>query len=87
LSGPGLRAPKTGRLVIHDASTGRAVKALLEPRIVGFQYRGVAPTGVALYQDLDRDELIDFGMTFPAVAVVVPSGDEFPAPAVFFADR
>lgn len=47
----------------------------------------MAPTGVALYQDSQRDELIDLGMTFPAEAVVRPTGDEFPAAAAFFADR
>jgi hypothetical protein len=47
----------------------------------------MAPTGVALYQDLDRDEFVDLEMTFPADSVSKPTGDEFPPPVVFFSDR
>ena len=86
-SGPGPYAPTTGRLAIYDTRTGGVVKELFEPRIVGLHYHGMAPTGVALYQDSVRDELVDLGMTFPAEAVVAPTGAEYPGPAVFFADR
>jgi hypothetical protein len=87
VSEPGRPAPKTGRLMIHDAVTGRFVKELYEPRIVGLFYHGMSPTGVALYQDSERDELVDLGMTFPAEAVIISPLAEFAATPAFFADR
>jgi hypothetical protein len=87
ISEPGRPAPKTGRLVIFDTGTGGIVKALYEPRIIGLFYHGMSPTGVALYQDSKRDELISLGMTFPAEAVVVSPLAEFAANPAFFADR
>jgi hypothetical protein len=87
VSEPGRPAPKTGRLVIHDAGTGRFLKAFNEPRIVGLFYHGMSPTGVALYQDSERNELVDLGMTFPAEAVVISPLAEFAGNPAFFADR
>jgi hypothetical protein len=87
LSEPGRPAPKTGRLVIFDADTGRIMKALDEPRIIGLFYHGTSPTGVALFQDSERDELINLGMTFPAEPVVVSPLAEFAGNPAFFADR
>jgi len=87
VSEPGRPASKTGRLVILDAGTGRFVKAFYEPRIIGLFYHGMSPTGVALYQDSERDELISLGMTFPAEAVLVSPLAEFAGNPAFFADR
>jgi hypothetical protein len=87
LSAQGRPAPKTGRLVIFDAATGRIVKTLDEPRTVGLFYHGMSPTGVALFQDSERDELINLGMTFPAEPVVVSPLAEFMGNPAFFADR
>lgn len=87
ISMPGRPAPKTGRLVVYDARTGRAVKAFFEARTIDLFYHGMAPTGVALYQDSERDELVDLGITCPAQAVVLSPHAEFAALGVFFADQ
>jgi hypothetical protein len=41
-------APRTGRLSIHDARTGRIVEEVFAPRILDLFYRGIAPTEVVL---------------------------------------
>jgi hypothetical protein len=86
LSAPGRPAAKTGRLVIFDASTGH-IKTLDERRTVGLFYHGMSPTGVALFQDSERDELSNLGMTFPAEPVMVSPLAEFAGTPAFFADR
>jgi hypothetical protein len=87
LKGADPGAPRTGRLVVHDARTGRIVKELFEPRILDLFYRGIAPTGVAFYQTMEHVEFVDLGMTFPAEAVVVARRADRVGTAIFFADR
>ena len=85
---PGSPLPrKTGQLVVYDARTGAPIKTFEDPRIDGTFYRGMAPTGIALYQNMERTVFVDLGMTFPAEAVVVARRPDFVGPAVFFSDR
>ena len=80
-------APLTTKVFLYDARSGELVKKLDEPRIAGLYFRGMAPTGVALYQQPNRDEFVDLDVEFSAEQVRLPSGRESPLPATFFADR
>jgi hypothetical protein len=87
LKAPDSHAPRTGRLVIHDAQSGGLVKELFAPRIIGSFFRGIAPTGVALYENMESHEFVNLGMSFPADAVLRAPRADLTGPAVFFADR
>jgi hypothetical protein len=78
---------RTGRLVLYDAKTGRAAKALSEPAIIKLYFRGISPLGKVLYDLLDEYRFVDLRVRFPAVSVVRPASEDFAQPAVFFSDK
>jgi hypothetical protein len=80
-------APATGKLSLYDAQSGDRIDEIDEPRIAGLYFRGMAPTGVALYQVPDRFELVNLGVKFPAEQIELPAGRDYPLPSTFFADR
>jgi hypothetical protein len=83
----GTEPTRTGKLLVYSADTGLAVETLSDPALVGLYFRGITPNGLALYDKLDGYRFVDLRMTFPAEPVSLPPISEFPAPAVFFADR
>jgi hypothetical protein len=84
---PGAQPARTGTLFLYDARTGARSKTLSDPAVARLVFRGIAPTGRALFDLLEAYRFVDLGMTFPAQPVVRPAHDEFPRPAVFFSDR
>ncbi len=86
-SASGPRASKTGTLRVYSAETGRALKTLSDERIRSFHWRGASPAGVALFQHDDQAWFLDLGVAFGVDQVETTTVDDFPLPAVFFADQ
>jgi hypothetical protein len=82
---PAGKHAKTGKLILFDAATGRALGDFSGPHVRDQYFLAIAPTGKAVYHSADLYSFIDLARTFAAAPVSRPSDSS--NPAVFFADR
>ena len=79
------RATKTGKLMLYDSETGRAVKDFSDPHVKELYFLALSPTGKAIYHSGNTYWFIDLGQRFVPVPVTRPISTGYPG--LFFAEK